>query len=387
MSVTESFAQGRRQFVERPGVILVGLAGGIILIDLLFKLAGVELGILGGQLAVDRFTGLVWNGIAQGLVFGLAGVGLSLTYSILTFANFSHGDLVTIGGFSGWGVTYLLVGSGGLTLGELVLLRPAGGSSPIATNVASTPLAVVVGLIVSALFSAGVALAIDRIVYKPMRDRDGIILLITSIGVALALRYVIQFVYGARTRRVPSAISQESAAASVSGFTLVTGEGDLNLLVASPDLHATTLIVTALLLMVGLHLMLQRTKLGTAMRAMADNKDLALITGIPTERVVTTTWLLGGGLAGAAGFLAVLFRATISFNFGWLLLLLIFAAVILGGIGSIYGAVTGGLVIGLVLTLSTVWIPSDFTRPAAFLVMILVLLFRPRGLFGGVSTA
>ena len=342
---------------------------------------------MGGDLAVGRFVQLLWNGIAQGLVFGLAGVGLSLTYSILTFANFSHGDLVTVGGFSGWGVTYLLVGSGSLTLGQLVLLRPSGGTSPIPTNVAATPLAVLAGLVTAAVVTGLVALVVDRVIYKPMRNRDGIILLITSIGVALAMRYLIQFVYGSRTRRVPSAISQPDPVVTIGGFTLVTSEGDLNLLVASPDLHATTLIVTAVSLMIGMHLLLQRSKLGKAMRAMADNKDLALVTGIPTERVVTTTWLLGGGLAGAAGFLTVLFRATISFDFGWLLLLLIFAAVILGGIGSIYGAIAGGLVIGLVLTLSTIWIPSDFTRPAAFLVMILALLFRPEGLFRGVSTA
>ena len=122
------------------------------------------------------------------------------------------------------------------------------------------------------------------------------------------------------------------------------------------------------------------------MRAMADNKDLALITGIPTERIVTATWLIGGGITGVSGFLIILFRNSIRFNFGWLLLLLIFSAVILGGIGSIYGAIAGGIVIGLVLSLSTVWIPSDFSpRVFAFLAMILVLLFRPQGLFGGVE--
>jgi len=120
------------------------------------------------------------------------------------------------------------------------------------------------------------------------------------------------------------------------------------------------------------------------MRAMADNKDLALVTGIPAERVVTATWIIGGGLAGASGYLYVLLRGTIQFDFGWLLLLLIFAAVILGGIGSVYGAIAGGLVIGIVFTTSTVWIPSDFNQAAAFAVMITMLLLRPEGLFGGV---
>ena len=123
------------------------------------------------------------------------------------------------------------------------------------------------------------------------------------------------------------------------------------------------------------------------MRAMADNKDLALITGIPAERIVTATWIIGAGMAGAAGYLTVMFQGAIAFDFGWQLLLLVFAAVILGGIGSIYGAMLGGLVIGLVFAMSTIWIPADFNEAAAFAVMILALLYRPEGIFGGITTA
>jgi branched-chain amino acid transport system permease protein len=237
--------------------------------------------------------------------------------------------------------------------------------------------------------TAAVALAIDRVVYRPLRDREGIILLISSVGVAFALRYLIQFVYGARTRGVRASFDAGSPAFELLGYTVVTGEGDLNVFGLSQfDLNAATLIVVSVLVMAGLHLLLQRTKLGTAMRAMADNKDLALITGIPTERIVTATWLIGGGITGVSGFLIILFRNSIRFNVGWLLLLLIFSAVILGGIGSIYGAIAGGVIIGLVLSLSTIWLPSDFSaRVFAFLAMILVLLFRPQGLFGGVETA
>jgi len=123
------------------------------------------------------------------------------------------------------------------------------------------------------------------------------------------------------------------------------------------------------------------------MRAMADNEDLARVTGIPTERVVRLTWTLGGALAGVSGYLLVLESGTISFNFGWILLLLIFAAVIVGGIGSIYGAMVGGVLIGLVDRLALIWLPSGLTRAAAFLVLIVVLLLRPSGIFSGVSTA
>jgi branched-chain amino acid transport system permease protein len=123
------------------------------------------------------------------------------------------------------------------------------------------------------------------------------------------------------------------------------------------------------------------------MRAMADNKNLARVTGIPTERVIRMTWIIGGGLTGIAGYLLVLERGTMSFSFGWVLLLLIFAAVILGGIGSIYGAMAGGLIIGVVDAMSIIWLPSGLTRAAAFLILIVVLLIKPEGLFGGVKTA
>ena len=395
MGVTESSERGRAEIVERPGralLVLLGVLFGLSLVmDLALKLVEVEFWVLGGSLAVSELTRLFWGGVARGLVFGLAGVGLSMTYSILTFANFSHGDLVTTGAFTGWGVTYLIIGSGTLTAGELLLVRPGGIGSPgnIGANVVTSPLAIVGGMLFAGVATAAVALVIDRVVYRPLRDREGIILLISSVGVAFALRYLIQFVYGARTRGVRASFDAGSPAFELRGYTVVTGEGDLNVFGLSQfDLNAATLIVASVLVMAGLHLLLQQTKLGTAMRAMADNKDLALITGIPTERIVTATWLIGGGITGISGFLIILFRNSIRFNFGWLLLLLIFSAVILGGIGSIYGAIAGGVVIGLVLSLSTIWIPSDFpARVFAFLAMILVLLFRPQGLFGGVETA
>jgi branched-chain amino acid transport system permease protein len=395
MGVTESSERGRGGIVERPGLVilvLLGVAfGQLLIVDLALKLVGVKIWMFGGSLTISDLSRLFWGGIARGLVFGLAGVGLSMTYSILTFANFSHGDLVTTGAFTGWGVTYLIIGSGTLTAGELLLVRPGGIGTPgaIGANVVATPVAILGGMVFAGLATATVALAIDRAVYRPLRDRRGIILLISSVGVAFSLRYLIQFVYGSRTRGVRASFDAGEPAAELFGYTLVTGEGDLNIFgVSQFDLNAVTLMVVSLLLMGALHLLLQRTKLGTAMRAMADNEDLALITGIPTERIVTATWLIGGGITGVSGFLIILFRNSIRFNFGWLLLLLIFSAVILGGIGSIYGAIAGGVIIGLVLSLSTIWIPSDFSpRVFAFLAMIIVLLFRPQGLFGGVETA
>ncbi|WP_418286508.1 branched-chain amino acid ABC transporter permease [Halorubrum sp. DTA46] len=359
----------------RPGLLFLALFGGLLLVDLAAKLAGVSVGPLGGSLSVGRLGSNLWNGVVIGLVIGLAGIGLSMTYSILSFANFSHGDLVSTGAFTGWGVAFVIAAFGDAPLRALATVRGAGSVTPgeIGAHILTTPVAVLLGLVTAFVVTALVALALDRLFYKPMRDRSGISLLIASIGVALVVRYLLQFVYGSSRRGVT---------ATLDASNIVFGPLGLSI-----NAHQLTLVVASIGLMLAMHFMLQRTKLGTAMRAMADNKDLALITGIPAERVVTATWLIGGGLAGASGYLYVLLRGTIQFDFGWLLLLLMFAAVILGGIGSVYGAIAGGIVIGVVFTTSTVWIPSDFNEAAVFAVMIAVLLVRPEGIFEGVSTA
>ncbi len=122
------------------------------------------------------------------------------------------------------------------------------------------------------------------------------------------------------------------------------------------------------------------------MRAMADNRNLALVTGIPTERVIRTTWLVGGALTGVAGFLIALEQGSMDPTFGWDLLLLVFSAVILGGIGSVYGAIVGGIVIGITSRLSQIWLPSELVLVGAFGVLVFMLLVRPQGLLGGVKT-
>jgi branched-chain amino acid transport system permease protein len=378
MGVTDTLTGGSTRRDVSLGSVLgrgtVAVVAVLLLGDLLLKLAGVNLWMFGGSLTFGRFLSNVWTGLVIGMVLGLGGIGLSMTYSILTFANFAHGDLLSVGGFTGWGVAYVVAGLGSVPLGELILVRAAGDATPgqIGAHVLTTPGALFVGLLVSAVATGVLAVGLDRVVYKPMRDRSGIALLIASVGVALALRYLVVFFYGSRNRGVTASV--DGASIDIGGLFSVSA-------------HQLAAVIAAAILMAGMHFLLQRTKLGKAMRAMADNKDLALITGIPTERIVTATWLIGGGMAGAAGYLTVMYQGAIAFDFGWQLLLLIFAAVILGGIGSIYGAIVGGLVIGLVFALSTVWIPADFNEAAAFAAMILALLFRPQGLFSGVTTA
>ncbi len=367
MSVGDTYIRGKRLFVERPleiGIVLVII---LLILDLVLKL-------ISGTITGLTLALFLKDGIVIGLIIGLAGIGLSMTYSILNFANFAHGDYLTAGAFAGWVTTYLIAGFGMIPAGDLFLVGVSGGADAgsVSASAVTTPVAVLVGFVIAVLFGVALSLAIDRIVYRPMRGQNAIALLIASIGVALALRYVIAIVFG-------------TSRTGVTGGTLPTYTVPVIDLIISA--HELVLVIVVLSMMGGVHVLLQRTKLGKAMRAMADNPDLARVSGIPTEQVIRTTWMIGGGLTAAAGYLVVLETGTISFDYGWTLLLLIFAAVILGGIGSVYGAVLGGLTIGIASTMSLVWLPSEFTYATAFSVMIIILVIKPAGLFSGVTTA
>ncbi|MXR42400.1 branched-chain amino acid ABC transporter permease [Halobaculum sp. WSA2] len=365
MGISETYTRGRDLVTSRPSVLIVAGIVALLALDLVRQIA------TPGGLSTTQLVGYLWDGLVVGLSIGLAGVGLSMTYSILNFANFGHGDYVTSGAFAGWAVTWVIAGAGQFDLTTLLFIGSV-STRDLGVSAFATPLAIVVGLLVAAAATIVLSLVIDRLVYRPMRDEGGISLLIASIGVALALRYTIYIVFGQRTRGLTDAQSVPDIAIA-GGF----GVGG----------HEVALVVIAAALMLSVHFLLQTTKLGKAMRAMADNEDLARVTGIPTERVVRFTWIIGGGLAGAGGFLIALERGAMNFQFGWVLLLLIFAAVILGGIGSIYGAMFGGITIGIAQSISLVWLPSEFSTVAAFAVMIFVLLFKPDGLFSGVTTA
>ncbi|MXR50061.1 branched-chain amino acid ABC transporter permease [Halovenus sp. WSH3] len=358
----QDLSQLLRQFLLPATLVVVA---GLLVVDLFRRLVT-------GAVGTATLATFLWDGVVFGMAIGLAGIGLAMTYSILKFANFAHGDYITFGAFAGWMVTFVVAGLGDFSLDLLVLVSGELSVADIGINVLATPLAIVLGLVVAAAATAALALVVDRIVFKPMRDADGISLLIASVGVALALRHVLLLVFQGSSRTLTTDVA--SVSVSVGDGAVAFGA------------HEVTLVVLAAVLMIGTHALLQYTKLGTAMRAMADNEDLARVTGIPTERVVRTAWLLGGALTGAAGFLIALESGTMNTSFGWELLLVIFSAVILGGIGSVYGAIAGGLIIGVASRLSLIWLPSELILAGAFGVMIVALLVKPQGLLGGVKT-
>lgn len=280
---------------------------------------------------------LVANGVVIGSVVAVAAVGLTLVFGILRLINFAHGDFLTLGAF------IAVVGTGaGLPL-----------------YVAAIP-AILVG--------AGVAGGLEKVLWGPMRERGAstVNLLIVSIGLALVLRYTLFWIFGEGVYRYGS----------------VSRRIDFGLFALTPQ--DVTIIVGSAAALVGVALMLQKTRIGKAMRALSDNRDLAEASGINVGRITMITWLIAGGLTAYGGILLGL-QGRIFANMGWFLLLLIFAGVILGGIGSAYGAMIGSLLIGVTQELAThsaIGIPTDLKTAVAFMVLIVVLLVRPQGIMG-----
>ena len=273
--------------------------------------------------------------LVLGSIYALGAIGVSMLYGILRFAHFAHGDLMTLGAY----LALVLVGGLGW---------PAIAALPAA--MAAT---------------AAAAIAVDRLFYRPFRDRPTIVLLIASFGVALMLRSVVQLVWGVEDEYY--------------GTFLPPLESLAPFAIAEKHLY----IAAAVVVLVGLtHYLLAYTRIGKAMRAMSDDADLARITGIGTERMVLWTWIVGAALAAAAGVLLGM-DTRLKPEMGWNLLLAIFAAAILGGLGRPYGAIAGGMVIGFMEELSTIVIPPDYKSAVAFGVMVMVLILRPHGIFRG----
>ncbi len=292
------------------------------------------------------------NGVVYSSIIVLASIGLSLIYSIAGFANFAHGDTMTVGAYATL-VAFGLIGGVGFT----VLGLPLGFFA-----------AVGVGIVAAAV----VAVVTQRLVYDPL-DVGSIGLLITSIGVAFVYRALIQMGFGADAIRY-----------DIASLRPIEGLLPYGIRITYHDLAT---VVSAAVLVVGLHVLLQHTDLGRKMRAMADNPDLARVSGIRTYRVTLWSWIIGAGLAGAGGAFLGLFNQLLP-RMGFNLLLVVFAAVILGGIGSVYGAVLGGFLIGMVVEmtplLSRAGIPIgiEYAEAVAFLIMVVILLVRPNGIAG-----
>lgn len=314
-------------------------------------------------------------GVVTGSVLALGALGLTLIYGVLKFAHFAHGDSMMLSAY----VAYFALT--GIVFGERTdteLLPGALRDLPGATSRLPWPgegefsfgYGLLIALVLAAIFAIGMFLLLERIVYRPLRRRGSgiIIFAIASLGLAISLRSLILVIWGAQPKLYAPGI-RPTTELPILGARVVTDQ--------------IFIFIAAIVLAAAVYWLLYRTKLGKAMRAIADNPDLAQVSGINTERIVQWTWVVAGALVGTAGvFLAL--QAQLSPELGFILLLPLFAATILGGIGSPQGALAGGMIVGITQEVAVTigFISPGYKFSVAFVILIIMLLLRPKGLFG-----
>lgn len=322
---------------ELPNVAVIGGQRKVVI----FPLTEGEGSVAGGGVSVYvRVGALLVAGLKLGATIALAAVGLSLIYGVTRLVNFAHAELVTLGAV-------------------LAFVFHVPGSGP------GWPL--ILAAIPAILLVAGFGWLQGRYLWQPLRRRGTAVLslMVVSIGLSFALRSLIQLTFGGQPAAYPDFAGQPSMI--VLGVPVVPK-------------HLVTIAVTiAVLLLVAQFL--QRSRTGTAMRAVADDRDLAESSGIDVDRVIQVTWVLAALLAAIGGVFFGL-NESVSYDMGFRILLLLFAAVVLGGLGTAYGVMAGGFIVGVVVEMSTLVLPAELKIVSGLVILILMLLIRPQGILG-----
>jgi branched-chain amino acid transport system permease protein len=290
-------------------------------------------------------------GLALGTVYGLIALGYTMVYGILFMINFAHGEIFMIGAYVGWWVLSWLLQA------QLATLHPAWVVPLLLAN--------------AMLFTGVLGVCLERLAYRPLYLRGATRLgpLISAIGASIFLQNAVMLTQGARMKvymtnlLFPRTWRFQVAGVSVSALVLV-------------------MIGVAGLMMWGLHVLVQRTNLGRAIRAVAEDREMAAVMGVNVRRVIASTFFLGSALGGAAGVLVGLYYTQIDFFMGYSAGLKAFTAAVLGGIGNIRGAMLGGLILGLVESLAVTFMNPAYKDVVAFAILILTLVFRPTGILG-----
>ena len=289
------------------------------------------------------------NGLTLGSVYALIALGYSMVYGILKLLNFAHGDIYMIGAYLGYGVF-------------IMLFTDEGALIPAAI--------IIVLMLIVAMVGAGiVSVAVERFAYRPLRYAPRIAPLISALGVSFILQNLVQITVSPRPL-------------SYGSNTLISS--DANLMLGDLRVHASRLLVigTALVLMLALTYLVQQTKLGRAMRAVSTDLDAAEMMGVNVNQVVLATFFIGAVLAGAGGVLVGIVFLSIRHTMGFVAGLKGFIAAVLGGIGSIPGAMVGGLILGMAESFTSVYLSATYKDAVAFLILIVILLIKPSGLMG-----
>jgi branched-chain amino acid transport system permease protein len=294
---------------------------------------------------VEEFFQQLTNGLAVGGIYALIALGYTMVYGVLRLINFAHGDLFTLGAYLG-----------------LTLLTSFG----LADRVGPFAAVLLLTLMVMGLVAL-VGMLLERTAYRPLRQSPRLSAVVSALGASIFLQNTIMLVYGARLHVYPQDILPRT---TVDLFGLYV------------PLMRIVILAASLLLMGGLYLFIQKTRIGTAIRAAAIDQGAARLMGINVDRVIMLVFLLGPALGGAAGLMVGVYYGQINFTMGWSYGLKAFTAAILGGIGNIPGAMVGGLLLGVIEALGAAYISIAWKDAIAFCVLILILIVRPTGLLG-----
>jgi len=290
------------------------------------------------------------NGLTMGGVYSLIAIGYTMVYGILGMLNFAHGEIYMIGGFTGWWVLHLL----------------SRNNVPIMNSAAVIALMIVIAMGVTALLGV----LTERFAYRPLRKAPRINLLLSALGVSIFLQNMVLTFQGAKARMFhTSSLIPENLRIFQVGDVVIS-------------FARLLVIVISFLLMALLTLMVRKTKAGKAMRATAQDIEAATFMGIDVDRIIVLVFIIGSALGGAAGTLVGVLFTQVDYYVGFQAGLKGFTAAVLGGIGSIPGAMFGGLILGLAESLAVTFFPTAYKDVVAFTILILVLIFRPRGLMG-----
>jgi branched-chain amino acid transport system permease protein len=288
------------------------------------------------------------NGLTLGSIYGLIAIGYTMVYGIIGMINFAHGDIYMIGAFNSL-IAFLVLGVLGVTWVPLSLL-----------------LVLVIAVVVTAVYGW----TVERVAYRPLRGSTRLAPLISAIGMSILLENYVQLLQGARNKPMPNLLS--------GGFRLMSQNG-FNVEVRYLQIGIVALTIV---LMVGFTLLITRTALGRAQRATEQDRRMAALLGVNVDRTISLTFVIGAALAAVAGMMVLLYYGQIDFFIGFLVGIKAFTAAVLGGIGSLPGAMLGGLLIGLIEVMWSGYFSVDYKDVAAFGILVTVLIFRPTGLLG-----
>ncbi len=286
------------------------------------------------------------NGLTLGNVYALIALGYTMVYGILELINFAHGEIYMLGAYLG-----------------IILL---GFFTAIGLTAFSLPLSLFLVTVLTVFFCSSYGYTIEKIAYKPLRSAPRLSPLISAIGVSIFLQNYVMLTQGATDKVFPSVIGSE-------GFEILS---------TRVTWLQVAIIGTSGLIMILLHTFVMKTKTGKAMRAVAQDKVMASLVGINIDRVISITFIIGSGLAAVAGIMVAMYYGLVNYSIGYSAGIKAFTAAVLGGIGSIPGAMVGGVLLGLIESFGASYISSEYKDAYAFIILIMILLVKPEGLFG-----